>query len=615
MRPGPQSNSCVHSLFAEQARNTPDAVALAFKGTRLTYRELDGRSSALALALAQKGVKPESLVAICIERSPYMIIALLAILKAGGAYLPLDSSNPKELLQFMMRDAEAAAVVTQSKLIGLLPEAGAPILLVDEIDLSSGVVFDSPPMSGESLAYVMYTSGSTGAPKGVAIPHRGVTRLVRDTNYATFSSDEVFLQLAPVSFDASTFEIWGPLLNGGKLVVMPPEPPSLVEIGDAIREHGVTTLWLTAGFFSVMVDERIDDLKPLRQLLAGGEALPVTQVRKALVALPNTRLINGYGPTENTTFSCCHTLSLRDGFENGAPIGKPVSHSTACILDEALKQVPPGVKGELYVGGEGLALGYWRRPELTNEKFIADPFSSLPGARLYRTGDLAIQRADGVFEFLGRADDQVKLRGFRIELGEIETVLGQNEGVRACVVVTHGQDRFKELVAYYVPNEGQKALPEQLRDWLRARLPGFMIPAIFVAVSSFPLSRNGKIDRQALPPPQPENRHEFISPQSEMERSVAEIWNAVLGTREIGTAENFFEIGGDSVKLMEVHSKLCRALRRPLGVATLFQYPSIGALARFLEAPPVANAGISSSMERAQKQRTALARNRLNRQK
>ena len=303
----------------------------------------------------------------------------------------------------------------------------------------------------KDLAYIMYTSGSTGTPKGVAIPHRAVVRLVKETDYASFSPNETFLQLAPISFDASTFEIWGPLLNGGKLVVMSPALPTLEEIGRAIRDHGVTTLWLTAGLFNAMVDERLDDLRPLRQLLAGGDVLSVSHVRKALNALKNTRLINGYGPTESTTFACCHTIDANAPLESAIPIGKPIANTTAYILDSNLQPVPIGASGELCIGGDGLARGYWRREELTAEKFVADPFSREPGARLYKTGDLARWRSDGVIEFLGRVDNQIKLRGFRIEPGEIEFALKQQPGVRDSVVIAREDlPGEKHLVAYVV---------------------------------------------------------------------------------------------------------------------------------------------------------------------
>ncbi len=335
-------------------------------------------------------------------------------------------------------------------------------------------------------------------PKGAAIPHRAVVRLVKETSYASFSPNETFLQLAPISFDASTFEIWGPLLNGGKLAVMSPDPPTLEQIGAAIRKHNVTTLWLTSGLFNAMVDERLDDLRLLHQLLAGGDVLSVAHVEKALRALKHTRLINGYGPTESTTFACCYTIDENTPLDRAIPIGRPIANTTAYILDENLKPVSTGATGELCIGGDGIARGYWRRDDLTAEKFVADPFSIEVDARLYKTGDLARWREDGVIEFLGRADNQIKLRGFRIEPGEIENALKQQRGVRdGAVVVRESKQGDKQLVAYVAGS----ASPDELLATLRKSLPDYMVPAAIVTLSSLPRTANGKLDRDALPAP------------------------------------------------------------------------------------------------------------------
>ena len=441
-----------HELFEEQVRRAPTAVAVVFEDRQLSYEELNRRANRVARRLQKLRVGRDVPVGICLDRSFEMVIALLGVLKAGGAYVPLDPAYPAERLAFIINDAGTPVILTQTRLKNCCLDAAGKVLCLDadefaaeeETNLASGVRADD-------LAYVMYTSGSTGAPKGVAVTHRGVVRLVKETDYASFSADETFLQLAPISFDASTFEIWGALLNGGKLVVMPPVQPSLEEIGGAIREHGVTTLWLTSGLFNAMVDERLHDLRPLRQLLAGGDVLSVPHVRKALRELTETRLINGYGPTESTTFACCHTIKPDTPLEGSVPIGRPIANTTACILDSQHQPVPIGVMGELYVGGDGLARGYWRRPELTSAKFITDPFSGDPEARIYRTGDLARWRNDGTIEFLGRVDSQVKLRGFRIELGEIENALRQQADVLdAAVVVREDTPGDKRLVAYVV---------------------------------------------------------------------------------------------------------------------------------------------------------------------
>ena len=353
------------------------------------------------------------------------------------------------------------------------------------------------PCSGatsDSLAYVCFTSGSTGGPKGVSIPHRGVVRLVKNTNYVAISTSDVFLQFAPVSFDASTFEIWGCLLNGARLVVCPPEMLSLAELGSTIREHGISVLWLTAGLFHQMVDEELDSLKGVRQLLTGGDVLSVAHVRKALEALGEGRLINGYGPTENTTFTCCHAITRSSTEGRSVPIGRPISNTQCFVLDRSLQPAPIGVRGELFVGGDGLARGYLNDPELTAEKFIQNPFR--PGALLYRTGDFARYLPHGEIEFLGRVDHQVKLRGYRIELGEIEAVLKLHPAVRESVVVAREDVPGDRRLAAYVTPASASAEVGELRSFLKERLPAHMLPSAFVFLDAFPLSSNGKLDRK-----------------------------------------------------------------------------------------------------------------------
>ena len=439
----------------------------------------------------------------------------------------------------------------------------------------------------EDLAYVMYTSGSTGTPKGVAVPHRAVIRLVRETDYASFSPDETFLQLAPISFDASTFEIWGPLLNGGKLVVMPPAPPTLEEIGRAISEHGVTTLWLTAGLFNAMVDERLPDLRPLRQLLAGGDVLSVPHVGKALRELKNTRLINGYGPTESTTFACCHTIAPGASLESAIPIGQPIANTTAYILDANLQPVPVGVSGELFIGGDGLARGYWQREELTAEKFISDPFSTEPGARLYRTGDLARWRSDGVIEFLGRADNQIKLRGYRIEPGEIETALKrQADMLDGAVIVREDTPGEKRLVAYVVRKPGAPLKFDQaaMIAALKKSLPEYLVPSAIVALEALPRTPNGKLDRKALPAPSSTQSSEgFVAPQTPLEEKVAMIWAEVLGLDRVGAADNFFDLGGHSLLGLRLVNQLREALGEHVALALVFEAPTVTRMASLLE--------------------------------
>ncbi|HYR06581.1 MAG TPA: amino acid adenylation domain-containing protein, partial [Longimicrobium sp.] len=380
--------SSIHALFAGQAARTPDAVAVVMENESLTYGEVDARANRLASHLAALGVGPETRVGLCLERGPEMVVALLAILKAGGAYVPLDPAYPAERLAFMQADSGIAVLLTQESLRAALPAADRVVVVSidgDAREIANGdpaIPCSLFPVPSDGLAYVIYTSGSTGAPKGVAVEHRSVVRLVRGADYVSLGPDEVILQAAPVSFDAATFEIWGALLNGGRLVLVPGTAPSLEELGGAIVRHGVTTLWLTAGLFQVMVQERLESLRGVRQLLAGGDVLPVDAVAKVRARFPALRLINGYGPTENTTFTCCHTVD--DAWSGGpVPIGRPISNTRVYVLDAALRPVPVGVPGELYAGGDGVARGYLGRAALTAERFVPDPFSSKPGARLY----------------------------------------------------------------------------------------------------------------------------------------------------------------------------------------------------------------------------------------
>ncbi len=451
----------VAALFSAQARRRPDAVAVSSEAGELTYAELDGRSSRLARRLAAAGVGPEVRVALLAQRSPAMIVGLLGILKAGGAYVPLDPSYPAERLAWMLADSGSRVLLGQPELLAELPEApGLPV-----IELAAGAEpadqeLEEPgseptgPLPG-GLAYVMYTSGSTGRPKGVGVTHRNIVRLVRASGFADLGEDQVFLQLAPISFDASTLEIWAPLVNGGRIAVFPPRRPSLEELGEAIARFGVTSLWLTAGLFHQMVDYRLEALRPMRQLLAGGDVLSPSRVRRALTLLPGLALINGYGPTEGTTFTCCFPMTHPEQVGSTVPLGRPIGNTHVHVLDAALGSVPAGVWGELCLGGDGLSRGYLGRPELTAERFVPNPFADAAsaGSRLYRTGDVVRFRPDGRVEFAGRRDGQVKLRGFRIELGEIESALVRHPAVREATVVARddGGPLGQRLVAYVVP--------------------------------------------------------------------------------------------------------------------------------------------------------------------
>jgi amino acid adenylation domain-containing protein len=515
----------IHGLFAAQAGRTPDAVAVVLGDDKWTYAELAERVGRVASRLLRLGLAPETRVAVMGERSLDLIAALLGILQAGCAYLPLDPENPPERQDFVLADAGASLLLSR--------------------DEGDGTWLSPPPVSADQLAYVMYTSGSTGRPKGVAVTHRNVVRLIRGQSFAYFG--ETFLQLAPLAFDASTLEIWAPLLNGGRLVLFPGRRASLDEIGEAIVHHGVTSLWLTAGLFHQQVDERLETLRPLRQLLAGGDVLDPAHVRRALAALPELRLVNGYGPTENTTFTACHVMTAANPPGTTVPIGRPIAGTQVHVLDADLRPVPEGVWGELFAGGDGVARGYLGRPELTAERFVPNSLGVEPGGRLYRTGDLVRWRGGGL-EFLGRRDGQVKIRGNRVELGEIEAALAGHPEVREAVVLLR-EDR---LVAWITGGPD----PAELRRFLAARLPEPMIPTAFVILDRLPLTPNGKVDRRVLPAPEGVATESYEAPATPVEAALTAACAEVLGLERVGVRDNFFALGGHSLLATQLVARL-----------------------------------------------------------
>ena len=584
-------NAGVAELFGVQAAQNPGAVASVEDAGAVTYGELERRANQLARYLVRRGLQPGTLVGVCVERSAATLVALLGILKAGGAYVPLDPDYPVARLEFMVQDTAAPLIVTLEQHRGLFAAgvAAARLVCLDALaaDLAAEAVEDPRvPVTPEMPVYVMYTSGSTGQPKGVVIPQKGVVRLVCNPDYVTLGPREVILHNAPLAFDASTFEIWGALLNGGCVALLPAGPVSLTEMGEAIRRHGVTTLWLTAGLFHLMVEERLEDLRPLRQLLAGGDVLSPEKVRKVLQGLPDCRLINGYGPTENTTFTCCHTVTRTEALAGGVPIGRPVANTTVLILDEQQQPVAPGEPGELYTGGDGLALGYWKQPELTAERFVPNPFGTTPGDRLYKTGDRCRHRADGIIEFLGRMDQQVKIRGFRIEPGEIETALASHPAVSVAAVIARSVAGGKELVGYVVWRRESAVSAEHLRTWLAGRLPDHLVPARIIVLPAMPLTANGKVDRAALAvreePAVAAGDTAQDLPRTPLEGKLAGLWAKVLGREKIALRENFFELGGNSLSALQLAVGVEKLLAHPLPIAVLFQAPTVELLARWI---------------------------------
>ena len=559
---------------------------MVFGDRQLTYRELNAKANQVARHLGKLGVGPEVLVGICVERSPELIAGILGILKAGGAYLPLDARTPPQRLAFMLADGQVRLVLTQVSLRDRLQPTGAQLLCLDaETGLVAGQSQADLPSSAtaENLAYVMYTSGSTGMPKGVEIPHRAINRLLFGAGYARLDAGLRVAQFARSRFDASTFEIWGPLLHGGCCVLFPEGVPDFAELEQGLRRQRIQTLWLTASLFNAVVDERPQTLRGIEQLLIGGEALSLPHVRRALRLLgPATQLINGYGPTECTTFACCYPIPQGlPGESVSVPIGRPIGNTRAYVLDAHWQPVPIGVPGELYLGGEGLARGYRNRPELTAERFVASPFEA--GARLYRTGDRCRWLADGNLEFLGRLDEQVKLRGFRIELGEIEAVLRQCPGVaQSAAVLREDRPGDKRLVGYVVPGDGNSLSHAELARHVHDELPEYMVPSAFVALERLPLTPNGKLDRRALPAPdqaRPELATGYVAPRNAVEEKLAAVWAEVLGLQRVGIHDNFFDLGGHSLLATQVISRANSALQAGLAVRDIFESPTLAGLA------------------------------------
>lgn len=582
-------DSCLQELFEQQVKMSPDASALVYEDglSVMTYRDLAQDSEILAGYLQTLGVGPGILVGVLLDRSPEMIIAIVAIIRAGGAYVPMDPEYPKARLDYMLCDTESHLVITQSAFLPLLGGMKAPCFTMDpgwKAQTEGTYNLRRSVSLKLQAAYVNYTSGSTGQPKGVLIPHRAVIRLVKGTAYVSLGSEDTALQIANYAFDAFTYELWGMLLNGGRLVLTDRDTIlSMDKLAEAFDTYRVTTGFLTVPLFNRLMEERPACIRHCTALLVGGDALSISHIRKGLEVLPQG-LLNGYGPTENTTFSCVYSIGSLSKDAQSVPIGKPVSNSRAYILDTWLTPVPAGVPGELYVGGDGLALGYIHDDERTRRMFVPDPFHPEGAGRMYRTGDRAKWLPDGTIEYLGRLDNQVKIRGFRVETGEVEAALMLHPAVKECVVVPHLADNgMKQLAAYLVTNDSG-----QTKDWrmhLMGLLPDYMIPRYFVIVDQLPLNANGKIDKRALPAPlAPEVKSEgvVIQARNETEQAFVEIWRKLLDVQQIGVNDNFFDLGGDSIVVIQMVANAARAGYR-ISPKQVFQMQTIVELAACAE--------------------------------
>ena len=600
----------IPEAFAAARLAGPEKVALEGDGPALTYGQLAARSDAIAAGLATRGIGRGARVGLYANRSAEAVAAMLGVLKAGAAYVPFDTSYPANLLRYLYEDSAPALVLVQESL--LQDEAAVRFWHSDALGMGAASEAASgaraAPAAADDPAYVMYTSGSTGRPKGVVVPHRAVLRLVLGNDFAALGPEQIILQLAPLSFDASTFEVWGALLNGARLAVVADPYPSCEDIGAAIARHRASTLWLTAGLFHLMVDHNLEGLAPLQQLLAGGDVLSPTHVVRALRGLPDCRLINGYGPTENTTFSCCYSIPRDYAGDAPVPIGRAIRQTEALVLDEALRPVAAGEPGELCLAGAGLALGYWNRPELTARAFVTQPAS---GTRMYRTGDRVRCRADGNLEFLGRLDRQVKINGKRVELEEIEARIRATGLVQdAAVVCAAASDGAQRHVAAFVTAAAPLDLAT-LRQTLREELPDYMMPAAITQLPALPLSPSGKIDRARLPLAAPGEAVKGRAATNETEAALLEIWRRVLGTSTVGVDDNFFDLGGTSLGLMEVHANMRRSLASDVTIVEMFQYPRISALAaRLTRGAPTPRGTLLDPSERARRAQAALARRR-----
>ncbi|MEW5926225.1 MAG: amino acid adenylation domain-containing protein [Gemmatimonadota bacterium] len=573
----------MHALVAAHAARAPGAVALVWGEERVSYAELVRRAGRLANHLRRLGVGPESRVGVCLERSPEMVVALLGILQAGGAYVPLDPAYPRERLAYMLADSGADVLVTVEPLLERCPRPAGAAVCLDRDAAAIARESDAPPaveVSPEGLAFIVYTSGSTGEPKGAEVPHRAVPGVFLGVDYARFDAGETHLQHSSTSWDALVLELWGALLTGGRCVLYPGRTSEPGLLGEQVREHGVTTLWLTSAYFNLVVDTRPEILAGVRQVMTGGDAVSAPHLRRARELYPELRLVNGYGPSECTVFSTCHVVPR--GFAGATvPIGRPVGDRRVHLLDAGGEPVPVGVPGELHVGGPAVGRGYRDRPELTAAKFVPDPFSPEPGARLYRTGDLARWRPDGTLEFVGRADFQVKIRGFRVEPGEVEATLAGHPDVReAAVVAREDAGGERRLVAYAVPEAGAEPAAEGLRAWLGERLPEYMVPAALVVLERLPLTSRGKTDRRALPAPEwGAAERAYVAPRTPAEEALAGIWAEVLGVDRVGVADDFFALGGHSLLAVRLLARVERATGVRLPLAVLFAAPTVEALA------------------------------------
>ncbi|MUL39088.1 non-ribosomal peptide synthetase [Gloeocapsopsis dulcis] len=616
------SQRCIHQLFEAQVERTPNAVAVGYKNQYLTYTELNQRANQLAHHLKTLGVKPEVLVGICIERSFEMVVGLLAILKAGGAYLPLDPAYPQERLALMLKDSQVSVLLTSSAQLETLPQHQAQVICLD-IDWAKIAEnsFEKPihQTQLENSAYLIYTSGSTGTPKGVMIQHRSLSSYIHTAciEFEINSSDHV-LQFASISFDTAAEEIFPCLICGATLILRTDEMiSSIPQFLQQCRDWGITVLDLPTAFWHQMTTElataNLAIFNSLRLVIIGGEKADTKHLNTWQQQVgQQVRLVNSYGPTETTIVATLCNLSVPA--TSKVPIGRAIPQAQTYVLDSNLQLVPIGTPGELYIGGVGVARGYFNRPDLTAQRFIPNPYSLKPGERLYQTGDLVRYLHNGNLEFFGRVDHQVKIRGFRIELGEIEALLNQHPAVRESVVVAHSDHSdHQRLIAYVAEQYQQETVVEldtQLRDFLKEKLPEYMVPTAFIFLDALPLTPNGKINRRVLPLPETYSTQNnlYVAPETELQQTIASTWQTLLGIEKVSINDNFFDLGGHSLLISQVNAQLREKLQRDISVVEMFQYPSISLLAKHLSQEQQEEDSFKDIRNRSEKQRLALNR-------
>jgi amino acid adenylation domain-containing protein len=618
-------SQCIHQLFARQAAATPNAVALTHHDDQVSYQELEQRANQLARFLQQRGVGPETLVGVLMERSVDMVVAFLAVLKAGGAYVTMDPELPNARLRYMVAEAGVRVLLSRGQEAEAIEAPGVELVQLDAQrdqikqesteEIASAVELDN-------LAYVIYTSGSTGKPKGVGVSHRAlINHNAAVARAYDMRPDDRVLQFASPSFDMAAEEIFPALLNGATVVLRPETiVPAIESFLACLDRNQVTVINIPTPYWHELVlslaEAHVSLPSSLRLVIIGNERLQSERLALWMQGInAKLPLIHAYGATETTITSLLYHVPPERKGQNSSelPIGKPIANTAVYLLDRRQQPVPIGVPGEIFIGGDGLARGYVNQMALTAERFVPHPFSQSPGARLYRTGDIGRWRPDGVVEFIGRVDEQVKVRGYRIELREVEEAVLEYTGVREAIVIAHEDQRGeKSLIAYLARNQHHFFIPTEMRSFLRERLPEYMMPSAFVLLDSLPRKPNGKVDRQALPEPKRqslETGQTYHAPQTEVERVITAVWQEILRIEKVGTNENFFDLGGHSLLMVRVHSKLGQLLHKELSIVDMFRYPTVGSLGKYLSQKQ-AQTPFQHVLDRASRQKQAFERQR-----